>query len=790
MNNSLDTISATNWLSQGGITFDGQGYLSPKSAIPWGQPGCPLVPRQFRQHFGDTRIQPRLSVAIGAPRICLSELDSDAYFRFDLENNSERVITAISGIGYRIPDIADEVAIPGGIPLDWLVRLPVNARVLNGLRRMYSSRDWGTFSKEPLFCRDVLSVYGLGVKSLLELLCVIESTESGGRHSTELGKDGGSDRDAEEITMTRAQFEHLEKSIAVSASELAAAQVSTPAMLLRTFSSWALAETTTTSLGSALQIALGESILSEDVTPLFGIDLKDFVSIPDHPYSLIQDWLRTLTERENAIFIFRLFPAEGRMFTLEELGAQFSVSRERIRQIANKLSRKFEAFLKGPVGRPIRWRCEHIRSMIGAAAPKDQVEHLLAAPAGTIDFRAVLISVADYEAHSEWFISKTARYADPVADIALMADKHGRVDEEKLTDALNEWGLSRGLHERWMLQSGRVQEMPSGRFYLNGTSISDRMVANLADIGYAVTIDTLIEYRNEDRSVYSVKNAIASDPRIVRVSRTKWGLKEWDAPEYESVASAIRHLLMEGGPLMHIDQIAGRLQRDFSVAENTVRTYCSNAPMFVIESDYVRLRENDEPFIYEEGLLGRKSGQGVFSLGYRKLGLLIQVDADTKRGSGQRLSMAGGELLGLQPNDQLVFFDSEGNDLRVSFLDSSLIGPQLGSVRSLIGSTEAGLGDWLTLILDREDMSFTSWITDASLHDRGWDLIASLTGIDAASGLDGLAKALLCGNNSVRAVLNNRGDTVVRDALPDLPHSVDLDEALASLEEQLSLNYD
>ena len=786
MNNSIDTISAKDWLSRGGITFDGRGYLSPKSAIPWGQPGCPIVPRQFRRHFGDMRIQPSVSVVLGAPGICLSELDSDAYIRFDLGNDSEHVIAEICNLGYRIPDIADEVAIPGGMPLDWLVRLPVHARVLNALRRMYSIRDWGTFSEDPLFCRDVLSMYGLGIKSLLELLCVIESAESGERRSTELGKDRDSHRDAEEITMTRSQFEYLERRIAANASEHAVGQISTPSLLLRTFSSWALAETTAVSLGDALHMALGESLLSEEVTQFFDIDLKEITSIPDHPYSLIEDWLRTLTERERVIFIFRLFPSENQRFTLEDLGAQFSVSRERIRQIANKLSRQFEAFLKGLSGRPIRWRCEHIRSKIGVAAPKDQVDHLLAAPEGTIDFRPVLVSVAGYESQSEWFVSKTGKYADPVACIALMADKHGCIDEERLTDALNEWGLHRDLHERWMLRSSGVQKMPSGRFYLNGTSIGDRMVANLADIGYAVTVDTLMEYRNEEKSVYSVRNVVASDPRIVRVSRSEWGLRDWDAPQYESVAAAIRDLLIQDGRSMHINEITLRLKEDFSVAENTVRTYCAIAPMFVCDGHSVRLRKNNEPFLYEEGLLGDKSGVGVFHLGNHRLALLLEVDADMERGSGRRLSMAAGALLSLQPNDELAFVDSTGIEIKVTFPESSLIGPLLGSVRSVLEFTGARRGELLTLIFDKNNMSFSARATEGKLHENHWGLVARLTGIEAESGLDGLAEALKCNGNSVRAILSKRGDTVVRDALPEVSSSPDLDEALSNLEEQLS----
>ena len=380
----------------------------------------------------------------------------------------------------------------------------------------------------------------------------------------------------------------------------------------------------------------------------------------------------------------------------------------------------------------------------------------------------------------------TARYEDPLTNAALIANKYGLIDMEMLFAALQEWGLAPSYHDLWIQRDGRIQDMPSGRFYLSGASIGDRMVANLSDIGHAVTIDALMEYRDEERSVYSVRNAVASDPRIVRVSRSNWGLRDWDAPEYESVATAISDRLFQGGGSMHIDEIALRLKEDFSVAENTVRTYCTIAPMFVCDGYSVRLRRIDEPFPYDAGLLADKSGVGVFHLGNHRLALLLEVDADMERGSGRRLSMAAGALLGLQPNDELVFVASTGIEIRVNFPESSLIGPQLGSVRSVLEATGATREELLTLIFDENDMSFSARATDVELHKNGWDLVARLTGIEAESGLDGLAEALKCNRNSVRAILSKRGDTVVRGALPELSTSPDLDESLSNLEEQLS----
>ena len=84
-------------------------------------------------------------------------------------------------------------------------------------------------------------------------------------------------------------------------------------------------------------------------------------------------------------------------------------------------------------------------------------------------------------------------------------------------------------------------------------------------------------------------------------------------------------------------------------------------------------------------------------------------------------------------------------------------------------------------------MSFSARSTRITRNDLSWDIVSRLTGIDAESGVDGLAEALECGRESVRAVLTNRGDTIVRDALPEFSHSAGLADTLTNLEKQLSL---
>ena len=189
--------------------------------------------------------------------------------------------------------------------------------------------------------------------------------------------------------------------------------------------------------------------------------------------------------------------------------------------------------------------------------------------------------------------------------------------------------------------------------------------------------------------------------------------------------------------------------------------YCE-VPAFVVEEGRVRLRREGEDYMYPNS----KPGAGVFILGEERLGLLFRVDRDVLRGSGRLLGAAAGAILGVAPNDRLVFRDPNGLSLAVAFPDMALNGPSLGSQRKLAEAAGAELDDHLNLVLDKDGMSVVVTATRLEDHEPGWPLVARLTGIDRDADLDGLAAALQCDPEEVESVLHDRGDNAVADALP------------------------
>lgn len=567
--------------------------------------------------------------------------------------------------------------------------------------------------------------------------------------------------------------------------------------LLREFASWARAETDAQTIGDAISLVISGAGPVEAWHAIAEFSLSQAGYRSNHPYTILESWVNHLPERERHIFYTRI-ACLGATPTLQDIGDFFGVSRERVRQLERKLKTKLAKFVGGIEGKPIRWRAKTVRQMIGVASPpvdqldsatgeihqafSAQIENLLSPLPGQSDFREVVLGLAGpYELVDGWLVLKSAIASDPTREIRETADKIGYINQEQATRELNKWGLNLSLHERWLVRDGRIRSL-NGRLVRWDGSIGDKLVVALAEIGRPATIDELLEYTKEKRAKSSAANALSNDTRAIRVSRKEWALESWGLSEYSSIAISIRKVLNRQKQPVLVEEIVGLLSKDMGLKESSIRAYCQ-APMFIIENGAVRLRRGDERYEYDNVSL--RKAKGVFALGPLRASLLIEVDSELLRGSGRLLTFAAGSVLEIAPNQSLTFTSRDGDVVTVTFPETSIMGPLIGSLRSLAISSNAKIGDQLTVTLDRADMSVSAVATDLTQHEPGWPLVLRLIGLCNGEGLEELAAALQTEKGQVRALLRKRGDHIVADALPERKDSSELDRALASLEAQL-----
>ena len=774
MNHGFGNDQSVEWMAAGGTALNGMVYGPPSSAYAYGIPGCSLVPRMFRTRFPERRLPRELTDVVGFPGCKLSDLDSSVWQHLSGPGVPEFLLRLSAFIrDFSVPE--QEIVIPAGVPFSWLVGLPLGTRLRNALLRRFARSLSNQSFLAPIDCREFLSIRNCGIKALIELLCVLESVELGYSSALVLESPPSpryrvfSDSDFR-AAVEQAVHDALEKSSVLS-------------FCLKEFSEWAMSETDAVTLGSALVSVSQSSLPPVAWRRLSEIKLTDVVAPRDHPYEAIDNWVSSLADRERIIFLNRIACVDGKP-TLQALADDMGVTRERIRQIEQKLVRKFQSHMRRASGSAVHWRAETIRNFVGVARPLVEIEPLLLPTIGQPDYRHVLLTLAGpYDIRGKWLLLRAAIESDPTTDIIVKLDEFGFIDQHFASTELSNWGLDSSLHKEWLLDTGKFKEF-NGKLARWDVGIGDKVVAGLADLGQPATVDEILDHIQSDRTRGSAVNAISWDPRIVRVNLNQLGLTSWGVTEYVSISSTIRDLIVSSGGSIQLNDLVSTISKEFGAAESSVKAYCG-VPMFVLENGWVSLRQNLSTFRYET--YAPRNSRGVFRLKRGRVCFLLEVNEELLRGSGRLLPPVVGALLDLAINEDLVFCYTGDLSVTLTYSEAS-ISPSCGSLRPLAETVGANLGDYLTVILNKQNMSVKCFVTDITNIIPSWQLVAQLTGVDIEDHLNGLAEALDCKGGEVRVLLKERGDVVVADAIPTASlASSSLEESLALLGSQLGL---
>lgn len=766
------------WLSNGGTAANGVTYGRPRSASPWGTAGCPLLPRAIREELNGIKVPQKLEVALGSP-LTFDELDSTYVERFRLDELSNSIRAAFRSALYEVTYSRDIVVIPAGVPLAWLKELPITGRTRGAVNRAYLKYNSENFLIAPIPLHQFLALYEVGTMTFINLACVMESAEVEDQTSDQAFSLTGMDESiSAQLSISGPYFDDM-----VNQAALKLVQESSPLTTgMHQFAKWALAETQATTLWEAFAEIINKYTGTQAWASVASIKLAELMPPPVHPYEILNVWAMKQDLRERTVFWARISGSIPKV-TLQELAAEFGVTRERIRQVEVRVRRAFERFLNDYESSPIHWRAETVNQVLGVAGKFNTVADKLEAPAHCRDYSAVIVELSGpYVNEKGWYVLESALQDEPTPWIIAQADEAGRIDSELASRCLTEWGLDVVHHRDWLTRNGDIRQF-NNQLVCWGNSISDRLVFALADLGRIATLDEMMSHVGETRPRQSVANAIGSDSRLIRVSRTHWGLSSWELPEYAGTAYSIRSFIEEAGGSMLIGEVVQLMHQTFEVAEGTTKTYFQS-PMFVTEGDSIRLRaEEDGPYKLDLRSIDRATG--VFHLGPYRAGVLLKVDHNVLRGSGSLLSRAAGAILQVDVNANLKFTDQWGNVLVVTFPETSFMGPSLGSIRLIAESLSANEGDYVTLVLDRSNMSVEAVATKPNSLSPGWATVGRLTGITEPVSMPKLADSLHCATGEVRARLNERGDSDVLDALSKPKTSSKLAEALSMLQIQV-----
>lgn len=766
------------WLSNGGTAANGIIYKTPRSAVAWGKPGCPILPRVFRGGESGQKLPEALTQALGLS-LKSEDLDANVLERSGISELTDPQRNVLRQFLYELDYQLDVVAIPAGVPLVWLSNLPISDRTRGALNRIVLTSKSQSFLSTSLLVRELFAVREVGPMTVVELLCVIESAEATEQSvdSTVLADEADSHQDVR-VFMSEANFNET-----VNQASLELVQASYPlTTAMRQFAQWALAETRISTLGEALAEAMAMRSEAQVWTSVDSMKLSELMAVPAHPYEILDTWVMKRDTRECAVFWARVSGFNPKV-TLQEIAGEFGVSRERIRQIEVRIRRRFENFLNGNEAKPIQWRAETIRQILGVVGKVDLIQDRLEAPIHARDYSKVMLELAGpYVKEGDWYVLESALQDEPTSRIISQTDEAGCIDSEFAHRCLTEWGLPESDHYDWLTRNNGIRFF-NGRLVVWGGSVQDRLVFALSDLGRPATMDEMMGHVGESNTRQSALNSAGADTRLVRVNRTHWGLSSWDLPEYAGTAYSIKSILEEAGGLMAIDDLIDEMFQIFHVAEGTTKTY-SQCPMFVTEGGAIRIRtEQDKPYCLNMNSIGRDTG--VYHLGSNRVSIILDVNHNMLRGSGTMLSRAAGAILEVEVNANLEFTDLSGNVVSVTYPETAFMGPSLGSVRLIAESLSANEGDLLTLVMDGSDMSVEAVITKLEDLSPSWETIGRFTGIGEPANMSILAAALHCPVGDVREILKQRGDTTVLDTLPTLKKSSKLTESLSMLQFQV-----
>jgi hypothetical protein len=476
---------------------------------------------------------------------------------------------------------------------------------------------------------------------------------------------------------------------------------------------------------------------------------------------LLSDFVDQLSEREKDILNARVL-AE-RPDTLDTIGGRFGVTRERVRQLETRLILALDVVIHEDSELGVRALA--VRQRVRKLSKLDQLlaaMPALNAPIAGTDRPAwyVLDKFDDsFESDGTWVAEPSLQVLREELKLRFQQVSNEDVaDFDALAENTKDWSsLSRSdLHE-WLAANG-YRRMGDHYIAPNVRSVGDLAAAFLQIRGVAATADFIHETLELDRSIASLRNALASDERFVRSDVKEWGLREWGVREYVSIRTAIQDTLRRHGDVL-LDDLIEELTGHFNVSPRSITTYANTWP-FETSGGRVTMAKQPKvvrrPFSRTRNLYHTPFGTSI----------RVSVNSDHLRGSGFPMPASLATAIGLTPGEKRRLATAD-DPVVVTWVTAQ---PSFGSIRKQLVALDCGVGDEVFIDIRETTLSVRRSERDAD-KDSGTGEARALLGLGTGVDLTSSEVATVLGLSptspwaTIIHVLRDRGDDEVASLL-------------------------
>ena len=517
---------------------------------------------------------------------------------------------------------------------------------------------------------ELLSIRNFGIMSLIDLMCIMEAAL--GQVPLAAPSTGSDGFNPQEAAWSGAAG--LMQPLLSAASEFRGA----------------------TSLGDALGQDLDELASTMGLAQaLDAISIRDLTGgrrATDELLSRIAALQETMSVAERLILDQRLLSASRQ--TLEELGDQLGVTRERVRQIQQRLAETIDS----TIGPHLRVITALARQQLGPVIDANDLDDRIAELFANRDDRdadvacRLLRAQLDYSCENAVCLNaEAAAVVEGLRETARsIADEVGLFDETELRAQLpgEEW------LQHWPALFQRCEfHRLAGQPALRDTAKA-RVKAALLSIGRPATREEIAERCGLDSN--RIGSQLSVIPGVTRADKSRWGLAEWIDDEYEGIPAEIIQRIDEDGGATTLARLLDELPRLFGVSESSVRTYV-NTPQFVAQDGYVSVADESSIILRDlnDVIDGRDAGGAPY----------WTFVVEDRYFDGYSLVNFPPELareLGCKPNGNArarVAQPLGCDELSVTWRLSSATGPSLGYLAEPLRRLEASSGDRIRVVI-------------------------------------------------------------------------------------------